>query len=192
MRSIRAAGTGSRDVSGIAFFALWADTVRSAGPCVDRGRTGGQPKFTLRMSVNKGNGIVDVRGASGYREQTLSCPLAVPPFAPGLEDARKEVENFLGRMFVNELVAGNYNFDGYVDLRAPGEYAASFKNYSVWLYDPVSRTFVHDGADRGPSRAHTAGRGIACRVGIAILSSRMSTFFEPGNNACSATKYAVA
>src|SRR5580704_14234005 len=56
----------------------------------------------------------------------------------------KESKNSRGRSFVNELVAEDYNFDGYVDLRAPREYAASFQNYCVWLYDPASRTFVRD------------------------------------------------
>ena len=127
-------------------FSLFGQTrFELPGAALTVGGTGGQPKFTLRMSVTAGNGIVDVRDESGSRVQTLTCPLVVPPFAPGLEDARKEVENFLGRMFVNELVAKDYNFDGYVDLRAPREYAASFKNYCVWLYDPASRTFVHEG-----------------------------------------------
>jgi hypothetical protein len=127
-------------------FSLYGQTrFEVPGAALTVGGTGGQPKFTLRMSVYVGNGIVDVRDASGSRVQTLTCPLAVPPFAPGLGDARKEVENSLGRMFVNGLVAEDYNFDGYVDLRAPREYAASFQNYCVWLYDPASRTFVHDG-----------------------------------------------
>jgi len=127
-------------------FSLYGQTrFEVPGAALTVGGTGGQPKFTLRMSVNAGNGIVDVRDASGSRVQTLTCPLDVPPFAPGLEDARKEVENSRGRMFVNGLVAEDYNFDGYVDLRAPREYAASFQNYCVWLYDPASRTFVHDG-----------------------------------------------
>ena len=126
-------------------FSLYGQTrFEVPGAALIVGGMGGQPKFTLRMSVNQGNGIVDVRDASGSRVQTLTCPLDVPPFAPGLEDARKEVENSLGRGFVNELVAEDYNFDGYVDLRAPRVYAASFRNYCVWLYDPVTRTFVRD------------------------------------------------
>jgi hypothetical protein len=127
-------------------FSLYGQTrFEVPGTALTVGGTGGQPKFTLRMSVNQGNGIVDVRNASGSRVQTLTCPLDVPPFAPGLETARKEVENSLGRGFVDELVAEDYNFDGYVDLRAPRVYAASFQNYCVWLYDPTSRTFVRDG-----------------------------------------------
>jgi hypothetical protein len=129
-------------------FSLYGQTrFEVPGAALTVGGTGGQPKFTLRMSVNAGKGIVDVRDASGSRVQTLTCPLDVPPFAPGREDARKGVENFRGRMFVNGLVAEDYNFDGYVDLRAPAprEYAATFQNYCVWLYDPASRTFVHDG-----------------------------------------------
>jgi hypothetical protein len=127
-------------------FSLYGQTrFEVPGAALTVGGTGGQPKFTLRVSVNVGNGIVDVRDASGSRVQTLTCPLDVPPFAPGQQDARKGVENSLGRRFVNELVAEDYNFDGYVDLRAPREYAASFQNYCVWLYDPASRTFVHDG-----------------------------------------------
>jgi len=127
-------------------FSLYGQTrFEVPGAALTVGGTGRQPKFTLRMSVNAGNGIVDVRDASGSRVQTLSCPLDVPPFAPGLEDARKGVENSLGRRFVNEFVAEDYNFDGYVDLRAPRQYAGSFQNYCVWLYDPSSRTFVRDG-----------------------------------------------
>src|ERR1700733_11708830 len=127
-------------------FSLYGQTrFEVPGTALTVGGTGGQPKFTLRMSVNAGNGIVDVRNASGSRVQTLTCPLAVPPFAPGLDDARKEVESSRGRRFVNELVAQDYNLDSYVDLRAPREYAATFQNYCVWLYDPASRTFVRDG-----------------------------------------------
>ena len=96
----------------------------------------GQPGYTLHITANGRQGIVEVRDNAKPLIQTLTCPLLqeVPnPSGPELQAVREQ--------FITRFAAEDLDLDGYTDLRGPREFGAKWQRYCVWLFEPKRHVF---------------------------------------------------
>ena len=99
----------------------------------------GQPSFTLHISAKGREGLVEVRDGSRAIIQTLRCPLL-----QGVPNPTDLEIKGVAEQFVTHFKTEDLNLDGYMDLKGPREFGASWARYCVWLFDPRSRTFQKD------------------------------------------------
>ncbi len=97
---------------------------------------GGQPGYTLRISVSGREGRVEVRNHLGAMTQTLTCPLLQDEANPSDLEVKGAAKEFVSRFEMKDL-----DLDGYLDLRGVREYGAKWARYCVWLFHPKTPMF---------------------------------------------------
>ena len=103
------------------------------------GGTRGKPAYTFHISAKGSQGVIEVRDASDFDVQTLTCPMLRDVTNPSKAELDGVGESFVGLFGVEDL-----NFDGYLDIKAVREHGAKWGIYCVWLFDPQQRLFVKD------------------------------------------------
>jgi len=103
---------------------------------------GEQPNYNLRIWASGREGRVEVRNDSGSLVETLTCPLL-----QGYLRVTDPAIQAVAEQFVKNFKTQDLDFDGYLDLKGPREFGASWARYCVWLFDPESHMFRSSKAD---------------------------------------------